>query len=57
MKSAERNKAEGKLDKVTGRAREAWGKLSGNKKADAKGKAKRGRGVARRGTGQLKKGK
>jgi uncharacterized protein YjbJ (UPF0337 family) len=54
-KSARRNQAEGTLDKLAGRALEAWGKLTGNKKARAKGKAARGRGAARRGTARLKR--
>jgi uncharacterized protein YjbJ (UPF0337 family) len=54
-KSGRRNQAEGKLDKLAGRVLEAWGKLTGNKKASAKGKAARGRGAARRGAGRLKK--
>jgi uncharacterized protein YjbJ (UPF0337 family) len=56
-KSGQRNKAEGTLDKVAGRALEAWGKLTGKKKAGTKGKAARGRGAARRGTGRVKRGR
>jgi uncharacterized protein YjbJ (UPF0337 family) len=54
-KSGRRNKAEGTLDKVAGRALEVWGRLTGNTKARAKGKGARARGAARRGTGRLKR--
>jgi len=54
-KSAKRNKAEGKLDKLGGRVLEAWSKLTGNRSAGAKGKAARGRGSARSAKGRLKR--
>jgi uncharacterized protein YjbJ (UPF0337 family) len=54
-KSAKRNKAEGKLDKLGGRLLEAWSKLTGNRSAGAKGKAARGRGAARSAKGRLKR--
>ena len=46
-KSARRNKAEGTLDRLAGRALEAYSKLTGKRSARAKGKAARGRGAAR----------
>jgi uncharacterized protein YjbJ (UPF0337 family) len=54
MKSARRNKAEGTLDKVAGRALELFSKLTGNRSAGAKGKAARGRGSGRSATGRAK---
>jgi uncharacterized protein YjbJ (UPF0337 family) len=54
-KSGRRNKAEGTVDKVAGRILEAFGKLTGNRSAGAKGKAARGRGAARRGAGRMKR--
>jgi uncharacterized protein YjbJ (UPF0337 family) len=53
-RSAGRNKAQGRLDKVAGRVLEAFSKLTGNRSAGAKGKAARGRGAARSGKGRLK---
>jgi uncharacterized protein YjbJ (UPF0337 family) len=52
MKSARRNKAEGTLDKVAGRALELFSKLTGNRSAGAKGKAARGRGSGRSAKGR-----
>jgi uncharacterized protein YjbJ (UPF0337 family) len=54
-KSATRNKAEGRLDKLSGRVMEAFSKLTGKPSASAKGKAKRGRGGARTTKGRLKR--
>jgi len=53
-KSARRNKAEGALDKVAGRALELFSKLTGNRSAGAKGKAARGRGAGRSAKGRAK---
>ena len=53
-KSARRNKAEGTIDKIAGRALEAFSKLTGNRSAGAKGKAARGRGTARATKGRLR---
>ena len=57
MKSAQRDKAEGTVDKIAGRVMEAFGKLTGNKSAGAKGKAARGRGAGRRAKGRAKRGR
>jgi uncharacterized protein YjbJ (UPF0337 family) len=54
-KSGRRNKAEGTIDRIAGRILEAWGALTGNKKARAKGGAARGRGSARSATGSAKR--
>ena len=54
MKSARRDKTEGTIDRVAGRVLEAWGKLTGNKKSSAKGKAARGRGAGRTAKGRIK---
>jgi uncharacterized protein YjbJ (UPF0337 family) len=54
MKSRQRNKSEGTLDKVAGRVLEAVGKVTGNKKSKAKGKAARGRGTGRKTAGRAK---
>jgi uncharacterized protein YjbJ (UPF0337 family) len=54
-KSGRRDKAEGKADKMVGRALEAFGKLTGNNKAGRKGKAARAQGTGRRTKGRLKK--
>jgi uncharacterized protein YjbJ (UPF0337 family) len=43
-KSGKRNQAEGFVDRIAGRILEAWGALTGNNKARAKGGAARGRG-------------
>jgi uncharacterized protein YjbJ (UPF0337 family) len=56
MKSARRNKAEGTLDRIAGRVLEAFGRLTGNRKAGAKGKAARGRGAGRSAMGRAKRG-
>jgi uncharacterized protein YjbJ (UPF0337 family) len=53
-KSARRNKAEGTLDKVAGRALELFSKLTGNRSAGAKGKAARGRGSGRSAKGRAR---
>lgn len=54
-KSARRNRAEGTVDKIAGRALELFSKLTGKRSAGAKGKAARGRGKARSATGRLKR--
>jgi uncharacterized protein YjbJ (UPF0337 family) len=54
-KSARRNKAEGKLDRLVGRVVEEIGKLKGDRPRRAKGKAARGRGAARSTKGRVKR--
>jgi uncharacterized protein YjbJ (UPF0337 family) len=46
-KSRRRDNAEGTIDKIAGRVLDAVGKVTGNRKTKAKGKAARGRGTAR----------
>lgn len=53
-KSARRNKAEGALDKVAGRALELVSKVTGNRSTGAKGKAARGRGAGRSAKGRAR---
>jgi uncharacterized protein YjbJ (UPF0337 family) len=55
VKTARRNKTEGTVDKIAGRVLEAFGKVTGNKKTKAKGKAARGRGAGRSATGRAKR--
>ena len=55
MKSGRRNQAEGGIDKIAGRVLEAFGKLTGDRKAGAKGKAARGRGAGRSAAGRGKR--
>ena len=54
MKSARRDKWEGRIDRLAGRVMEFFRKLTGNRKAGAKGKAARVRGAARSAKGRLK---
>ena len=54
MKSGKRNSTEGTIDKIAGRVLEAVGKVTGNSKTKAKGKAARGRGTGRKTTGRTK---
>jgi uncharacterized protein YjbJ (UPF0337 family) len=53
-KSGRRNKSEGTMDKIAGRVLEAVGKVTGNNKTKAKGRAARGRGSGRKATGRAK---
>ena len=54
MKSGSRDTAEGTVDKIAGRVLEAFSKLTGNRSADAKGRAARGRSDPRRAKGRAK---
>jgi uncharacterized protein YjbJ (UPF0337 family) len=47
MRSARQDTIRGRIDKIAGRILEAFGKLTGNRSAAAKGKAARARGVGR----------
>jgi uncharacterized protein YjbJ (UPF0337 family) len=53
MTSPGRDTIRGGIDKIAGRVLEAFGKLTGNRSADAKGKAARGRGDGRSAKGRL----
>jgi len=55
MRSGRRDKAAGKTDSVAGRILEAFGKLTGKRSTQAKGKAARGRGAGRTAKGRAKK--
>jgi uncharacterized protein YjbJ (UPF0337 family) len=55
VRSAREDKIKGGIDKIAGRVLEAVGKLTGNRSADAKGKAARGRGAGRTAKGRLKR--
>lgn len=56
MRSARKDKAAGRADTIGGRILEAWAKLTGDRKAGAKGKAARGRGAFRGSKGTAKRG-
>jgi uncharacterized protein YjbJ (UPF0337 family) len=43
------------IDRMAGRVLEAFGKMTGNRSAAAKGKAARGRGTGRSAKGRLKR--
>ena len=54
-KSHRRDKAEGMLERVAGRAMEAFSKLTGKRSTAAKGKAARARGRGKSTRGGVKK--
>jgi uncharacterized protein YjbJ (UPF0337 family) len=54
-KSAKRNQTEGFMDRIGGRIMEAWGALTGNRSAKAKGKGAGFRGRLRGTTGRAKR--
>lgn len=53
-KSSRRDKAQGTLDRIAGRAMEAFSKLTGRRSTKAKGKAARVRGRGRSAKGRVK---
>lgn len=55
MRSAKRNKAQGRLDRMVARVMEMFGKVTGRRSAKVKGKAVRSRGAGRRQTGRAKR--
>jgi uncharacterized protein YjbJ (UPF0337 family) len=55
MRSARQDTIKGGIDKIAGRVLEAFGELTGNRSAAAKGKAARGRGAGRSTKGRLKR--
>jgi uncharacterized protein YjbJ (UPF0337 family) len=57
MKSRQRNKSEGTMDKIAGRVMETIGKVTGNNKSKAKGKGARGRGAGRTAMGRARSGR
>ena len=56
MKSARRDKTEGTLDRIAARVLDAFGRLTGNRSARAKGKAAGARGSGRSSKGRVKRG-
>jgi uncharacterized protein YjbJ (UPF0337 family) len=54
MKSARRDKWEGRIDRFGSRVLEFFARLTGKRKTGAKGKAARVRGVARSAKGRFK---
>jgi uncharacterized protein YjbJ (UPF0337 family) len=54
VRSARQDTIRGGIDKIAGRMLEAYGKLTGNHSASAKGKAARTRGAGRIAKGRLK---
>jgi uncharacterized protein YjbJ (UPF0337 family) len=55
MRSGRQDTIRGRIDKIAARLLEAFGKLTGNRSAGAKGKAARGRGSFRSAKGHLKR--
>jgi uncharacterized protein YjbJ (UPF0337 family) len=56
MRSSRQDRAAGEADTVAGKILEIIGRLSGDRKASAKGKAARGRGAGRKAKGRVKEG-
>jgi len=54
MKSRQRDKAGGTLDKMRGRVKEAAGALTGNEERKAKGQGRQTKGSARKKRGHLR---
>ena len=57
MKSRRRDSAEGTIDRIAGKVMEAVGKMTGNHKTRATGKAARGRGASRSAKGRARRGR
>jgi uncharacterized protein YjbJ (UPF0337 family) len=55
MRSGRQDTIRGGIDKIAGRVLEAYGRLTGNRSAAAKGKAARARGVGRTTMGRMKR--
>jgi uncharacterized protein YjbJ (UPF0337 family) len=53
-KGSSRDKAEGAIDKLTGRAKEATGSLTGNKDKKAEGRAEQDKGTLKKKKGAAK---
>ncbi|HZF57281.1 MAG TPA: CsbD family protein [Rubrobacter sp.] len=53
-KRSSRDKTEGAIDKLTGRAKEATGSLTGNKDKKAEGRAEQDKGTLKKKEGALK---
>jgi len=57
MKSRQRDKAEGTIDRIAGRVLEAVGKVTGDRSKPTKGRAARGRGAGRSAKGRARGGR
>lgn len=55
MQSARRDRAEGAWDQAKGKAKEVAGKVTGDRKLQAKGKLDQAKGKAKRATGRVKR--
>jgi uncharacterized protein YjbJ (UPF0337 family) len=55
VRSAREDAIRGRIDKIAARVLEAFGKLTGNRKAVVMGKAARGRGAGRAAKARLKR--
>ena len=53
-KGSSRDKTEGAIDKLTGRAKEATGSLTGNKDKKAEGRAEQDKGTLKKKEGAVK---
>ncbi len=51
--AGEENKTEGTVDKLKGKAREAFGKVTGDKEEEAKGKGTQTKGAVKQGVGDV----
>ena len=55
MRSAREDSMRGAIDRMAGRVLEAFGRLTGNREAQMKGRAARARGGSRSAKGRLKR--
>jgi uncharacterized protein YjbJ (UPF0337 family) len=55
VRSARQDTIRGGVDKIAGRVLEAFGRLTGNRSAQAKGKAARTRGAGRSAKGRMRR--
>jgi uncharacterized protein YjbJ (UPF0337 family) len=56
LRSSRKDRRAGKIDMLIGRVADAFGKLTGDRKTRAKGKAARARGRGRSAKGRAKRG-
>jgi uncharacterized protein YjbJ (UPF0337 family) len=55
MRSARQDRIKGGIDKLAGHVLQLWGRLTGNRKTRATGRAARARGATRSAKGRLKR--
>jgi uncharacterized protein YjbJ (UPF0337 family) len=55
FRSGRQDKAAGGVDRLVGKVLETMGKVTGDRKTNAKGKAARGRGAGRSAKGRMKR--